>query len=171
MPPNAAAVTIDKVRVRTPQPHVLSQPPKLVYSVCTQSTGHGKVLHVAVSCLCAQGWPLRIGCTITRRERLRTPLLPHEREHRVKALNALILQCTGHRAVPHRRESTRGGQARPPYSSFRMMLRVRLCVAPPHVTGQGSQAENAVTWQWTLGHGSVAQSTVSINCGHTEYEL
>ena len=52
-----------------------------------------------------------------------------------------------------------------------MTLRVRLCVAPPHVTGHGSQAENVVTWQCTLGHGSVAQSAVSISCGHTECEL
>ena len=165
-PPLDAYVTMLRVRICVPLPHVAVH---IVYSdhcPTTQSTGHACVLHVCVSTSAPHTSPPLAAAVTMVRVRDCEPV-PHDLLHVEYAeLHSDNTQSTGHACVLHVCTSVSSGQATPPCMLAVTTVRVRDCEPVPHVLLHVVyDADHWLTTQST-GQACVLQSIVSDRAGH-----
>ena len=161
-------MTMFRVRLCVPPPHVTVQLVNDVQGDSTQSTGHGCVWQECVSVSAGQALPPCAGTMEIERERVFVPL-PHDLVHAVHELYAVTSQCTGQAPLLQDCVSVDAPQAAPPESGGVTIERERVCVPAAHVVEHALHAEKADCTQST-GHEWSLHDCTSAKLGQIEPE-
>jgi hypothetical protein len=151
VPPFDGVTTTERVRRRSPVPHVCEHALQFDHMLSEQLTAHAAAEHGSLSDSDGHGEPLHIASVVTVRLRARVPL-PHVTEHIAHADQFDVMQLTGQQPWPQLIDSLSVGHGVPPCMAAFVTVRERDFVAVvPHVAVQAAHADHVVTSQSTGG--------------------
>eukprot|EP01012_Entosiphon_sulcatum_P065558 TRINITY_DN9450_c0_g1_i5.p2 TRINITY_DN9450_c0_g1~~TRINITY_DN9450_c0_g1_i5.p2 ORF type:complete len:227 (-),score=11.44 TRINITY_DN9450_c0_g1_i5:4257-4937(-) len=154
-------MTIERVLVCVPLPHVWLHVPQVVQFERTQSTGQGSTLQVRVSFKSGHATPPFDVSMITLRF-LDIDPPPHTAVHGENSDHSVTVQSTGQGLLLQACSSLNCGHWLPPYCGCTEMERWRTCLPPPQLTEQFSHAPQLSTTQ-SIGHSCVLHGCVSVS--------
>jgi hypothetical protein len=170
LPPNRAAMSAGRVRVRVPPaPHVAEQVPNADQSPTTQSTGQAWALHTRSSSFAGHR-----ACTASARAssafaavaRLFWRPPPHDFVHADQADHLYTGQSAGlHTWVLQSRDSSAAGQGSAPWAGRRRMFRMRDWMPDPQTSEQTLHVPHSDTAHAT-GQTLVLHARVSVEDAH-----